>query len=87
MEFVLNKCYGGFGLSEEACEALNTTEELERNDERLVACIKVLGKEASARYAKLEIVSIPDDCTDYEINDYDGWESLTYVVNGKIYHA
>ena len=29
----------------------------------------------------------PDTSTDYEIDEYDGWESIIYVVNGKLYHA
>lgn len=91
MELVINKCYGGFTLSAKALKALKMTEdetgELERNDERLVACVKSLKEKASGMYSKLEVVSIPDDFTDYEIDEYDGRESVIYVVDGKLRHA
>lgn len=32
------------------------------------------------------IVEIPDNVTDWEISEYDGWESVVYVLDGKIYH-
>jgi nitroreductase len=35
----------------------------------------------------LEVVEIPDTATDWEIDEYDGWESVVYVVNGKLHHA
>jgi redox-sensitive bicupin YhaK (pirin superfamily) len=36
---------------------------------------------------RLRLVEIPDTMTDWEKNDYDGIETITYVVDGKIYHA
>ena len=45
------------------------------------------GEDISGDYAKLKVVEIPDNFTDYEINDYDGVETLIYVIDGKIYHA
>lgn len=36
---------------------------------------------------RLEVVEIPEEATDWEIDEYDGQESITYVVDGKIYHA
>ena len=94
MEFVLNKCYGGFSLSKEACAMLNCDRydfsddyTPTRTDPRLVDCVHKLGIRADGRYARLCIVEIPWNATDWEINDYDGMETLIYVVNGKIYHA
>lgn len=34
-----------------------------------------------------KIVNVPDNFTDYTIFDYDGKETLIYVVDGKIYEA
>ena len=33
----------------------------------------------------LKVVIIPDSATDWEINEYDGLESVIYVEDGKIY--
>ena len=35
----------------------------------------------------LAVVTIPDKATDYEIYDYHGFESVIYVLNGKIHWA
>ena len=85
MKIVINKCYGGFELSKRA-QALMPYGYMNRNDLALVNCVELLGKDASGSYAKLRIVEIPDDATDWEVEEYDGFEWLTYVVDGKIYH-
>lgn len=94
MTFVLNKCYGGFGLSDFAVESLGLKSEYDfnRNDslmvDTLASLIREFGSErCSGLFGLLEVVEIPDNFTDYEINDYDGFESVTYVINGKLYHA
>ncbi len=92
MTFILNKCYGGWSISKEVKEMLNLdtvyptmSKKLETD---LTALINKYGsKFCSGKHAKLKVVEIPDNCTDYEINDYDGIETITYVVDGKIYHA
>ena len=92
MLFVLNKCYGGFSLSDFACEKLGVEDKYACLDDleldALIALIAEYGSEkCSGSYAKLKVVEVPDETTDYEINDYDGVETITYVVDGKIYHA
>lgn len=93
MEIVVNRCFGGFSLSKKACERLGTDDPYSydekelRSSSRLVECVRALGDSASGRCAKLKIVAIPSDVTDWEINDYDGAESITYVLNGKLYHT
>lgn len=91
MKIVLNKSYGGFCLPTEfkALYNINSYEEectVERTDERL---IEFLADKDSYRtmWGKLKVVEIPDTCTDWELNDYDGFESITYVLGGKIFHA
>ena len=89
MKLVINVCYGGYGLSEEAEALLGGEEEAyeyERNDERLIEVVEELGTErASGDYAELKVVELPENTTDYYINKYDGLESVLYVVDGKIH--
>lgn len=94
MTFVLNKCYGGFSLSDFAVEKLGLEDECDFDcgDELMVDALASLivefgSEKCSGDCASLQVVEIPDDCTDYEVNEYDGFESITYVVGGKLYHA
>lgn len=90
MRFLLNKCYGSFSLSKEVENFLGKYEwEIPRNDPDLLALFDKMGQEIhdKSRTTKLKVVEIPDNFTDYEINDYDGIETLIYVIDGKIYHA
>ena len=93
MKIAINKCYGGFELSKFACEKLGCgpfyyDEQGERTDERLINLIETYGSEkCSGGCAALIIVEIPDENTDWEIDEYDGIESVTYVIDGKIHHA
>lgn len=93
MKIVINSCYGGFGVSEEAMKVLGLNDasrfELERlrTDEKLIALIEERGSDfVSDDYAVLDVVEIPDDATDWRLKEYDGIESITYVVDGKIYY-
>ena len=89
MKIVLNKSYGGFNLPEGFCTQYNITEledkwSVERTDERLIHYVELNG--GAQPYGKLKVVEVPDACTDWELNDYDGFESITYVVGGKLFH-
>ena len=90
MKIVLNKAYGGFNLPEGFKTLYNITtydEEwaVERTDERLIHYVELNGGEQ--RYGELVVVEVPDTCTDWELDEYDGFESIIYVVDGKIHHA
>ena len=91
MLMVLNKCWGGFSLSEQAAEVLGLDSgysDIDPTDPALIALIQERGSDwVSGRCAKLRIVEIPEEATDWEMNEYDGIESITYVVGGKLYHA
>lgn len=90
MEIVVNRCYGGYGLSKEAvkmmgyedyCEAID----VKRNHPTLVATVRYLGSDnASGDFSDLRIVEIPDEATDWTIKEHDGFEIVYYVVDGKI---
>lgn len=92
MVFVLNKCFGGWSLSDWAVEQLGVEDNYacltDIELDKLIQLINEVGSEkVSGRHAKLQVVEIPDNCTDYEIDEYDGIERITYVVNGKLYHV
>lgn len=92
MKIVLNKCFGGFSLSDYAADLLDVNphcdpEEI-RYDVQLIAYLEAFGtNRISGKYAELKVIEIPDNYTDYEIDDYDGIERITYVVDGLIFHA
>ena len=86
MKIVINKNFGGFGLSAEALHLLGQPQtgqwfglyEIEqqlRKDPALVSVVETLGDKASAEYAHLEIVEIPDG-VDWYITDMDGNETI-----------
>lgn len=99
MKIAINNCYGGFGLSKKAeteLKKLGYNEEDiysfnyypdRRDNKDLIKVIESLGSEANGENAKLSIVELPDNTTDYEIimEEY-GTEYIIYVVNGKIQH-
>lgn len=51
---------------------------INRNDPYLIQVVEELGEEANGRYAKLKIVEYD---IDYEIDDYDGKETLSVYMN------
>lgn len=82
MKVVINKCFGGFGLSKEAYKFLNIpwngygfAFDEDRSNPALVKCVEELGEAASGLYSSLKVVEIPDDVK-WEIAEYDGLESV-----------
>lgn len=88
MKIVLNRCYGGYSLSDDACKKLNVDDkfsfDVDRMNERLVAVVEENHDLASGKHADLRVVEFPDEATDYFIDSHDGFETLLYVLNGKI---
>lgn len=97
MKIVVNKCYGGFHLSNKAEDMLAKAVGVEADDlwvedyrehPALIAIVEELGKKAyDTSVSELAIVEIPDTTTDWELSEYDGFEEVIYVLNGKIHHA
>ena len=97
MKIVVNKCYGGFHLTNKAKNKLAKAVGVKvgelwvkdyREHPALVAIVEEMGAKAyDTNVSELEIVEIPDDATDWEFNEYDGFEEVIYVLNGKIHHA
>ena len=82
MKIVINSCYGGFGLSEEAYKYIGIDWDSygfafvdDRTHPLLIEAVEELGEKASGRFAKLKIVDIPEN-VDWEIYDYDGMETI-----------
>ena len=50
-----------------------------RENSVLIECIKELGEDANGLYAELKVVEIPDNM-EYEIDEYDGIETLHQAV-------
>ena len=92
MKIVINKCYGGFGLSKEAEELYVQKKNISgplrgdilRNDSVLVEVVETLGDKASGKYSELKVVEIPDDVTDWRIEEYDGWE---HIAEGRKWYG
>lgn len=92
MTFVLNKCYGGFSLSQFALDKLGLKSWFDFDNfdslmvDALASLITEFGSEkCSGNFAKLQVVEIPDCATDYQIDEYDGFETIIYVIDGKIH--
>ena len=80
----INKCFGGFGLSDEALDLYKAKTgmgkddevyalDIKRDDPNLIEVIEELGPMAYGDCAELKIVEIPDD-VEWEIEEYDGIE-------------
>jgi len=86
MKMIINDCYGGFGVRQEVLDELELndfSEEELRTAARLIEEIEN-GKDVSDDCAELKVVEIPDESTDYYLDEYDGLESVIYVVDGKL---
>lgn len=53
---------------------------LKRTDPLLIEIVEILGKEANGDCAELKVVEIPDNIS-YEIDDYDGIETIEETHN------
>lgn len=87
MKIVVNTCFGGFSCDREWAK----THGFDyygldyRTNEILIKAIENREK-VSGTAARLSICVIPDDVTDWEINEYDGYEHIIAVIDGKIKH-
>lgn len=97
MKIAINRCFGGFILPDHIYaqliekvpefKKLDFYEKELRASPVLISLIENEGKIIEDQITKIVIVSIPDEATDWEITEYDGYESVTYVVNGKLKHV
>ena len=82
MTIVLYKHYGGFSIPEPvaAKRGIHIYDDIPRDDLDLVEYVRTHDTD-------LTLVTIPDEATDWEIDEYDGYERVTYVRDGKLWHA
>lgn len=84
MKLVINACYGGFGINKK-WEAENCEKDC-RECAKLIRAIEER-ENVDDGFSKLAVVEFPDEATDYELLEYDGIESVLYVLDGKIRYA
>ena len=89
MLYVINANYGGFSVPDEVMNTLGCgryafdySDDI-RTNEVLIAWVR---EHCNNVGNDLALINIPDNATDWELNEYDGLESITAVVNGKIVH-
>ena len=98
MKILVNTCYGGFTFNDDFVKALPKFEGLDeidirygnfkRNDINIIKSVEDFGIEnVSGSYSSIKIVEIPEESTDWTINEYDGTETVIYVLNGKMHYA
>lgn len=92
MKIVINVCYGGFGLSDEASDffakKLEWVNDFDlRTNPLFIQKVEENSQWVSSYYSKLRVVEIPNEVTDWTIDEYDGLERIVYVLNGKINYA
>ena len=84
MKMVINANYGGFGMDvAEQYEDWVRDLEGDRFNAELVEFVETHPDECG----DLAVITIPEEATDWEMDEYDGWEFVIYVLNGKIVHA
>ena len=85
MKYIINANYGGYGVEQQVIDKLGLTYEqaYDRQNPELIAYIEA-GNDVND--GDLVVIEIPDEATDYEIDEYDGYESVIAVINGKIVH-
>jgi hypothetical protein len=90
MKVLINRCYGGFGVSNEALKLFNERSEKKvqyqfelrnqfRDDPILINIVEELGDRANGSCSKLVVASFPDEY-DYWIEDYDGIETIHLTI-------
>lgn len=87
MLYVINAAFGGFSVPEEVASELGCGrygwdyEGDIRTNETLIAWVREHRDET-----ELALVEIPEEATDWEMSEYDGYESIIAVVDGRIIH-
>jgi beta-glucanase (GH16 family) len=83
MKMIIDRGYNGYHIPDEVLhwELPPDAENEHRTDPRFIEWVKTHKNNTG-----LAVVEIPDNATDWELEDYDGRESIIAVVDGKIIH-
>lgn len=84
IKIVVNGTFGGFGMNVNK-KYSDFVEQFRYN--RTAPELIDFVENHSNDCGSLGIVEIPECATDWELNEYDGVESIIYVVDGKIHHS
>lgn len=82
MKIVINTNYGGFGYGVSK-EIATLAKRGNRASPQLIKLVET----QPHKCGDLKVVEIPNNTTDWIVNDYDGLETVVYVVDGKIHYA
>ena len=84
MKIVINANFGGYGcdVSEQYVDLVDRYEG-DRTNPELVAFVENHPNDCG----DLAVMTISDNATDWDIQDYDGNETLIYVVDGRIHYC
>lgn len=85
MKIVVNRSFGGFCLGYEFCkqyrvEPYDDYYDENREDRDLVEWVEKYPEDNK----NLSVVEIPNEATDWEINEHDGFERVIVVIDGQI---
>lgn len=96
MKIVINDSFGGFSINKTTAKILGLgyrehdygciCDKPSRTDPKFIELVES-GMNCGGDCAKLKIVDIPDEATDWRIEEYDGAESVLYVIDGKIHDS
>lgn len=96
MKVVLNRDWGGFKLPEGFCKkyGYDKWDDISREDSRLIQWLldnadedELPDDDGEVSCGELSVIELPDEATDYDFFEYDGAETLIYVIDGKIHYA
>lgn len=85
MKIVLNRAYGGFCLPLEYADPLGL--DIDNNSFEVRTDPKFIEYVTANPWYDLRVIEFPDEATDFDIQEYDGYEELIYVIDGKIHYV
>ena len=85
MKIVLNRAYGGYSAYDVSEQFMDLVERCE--DDRTNAELVNFVANNPNDCGDLKVITIPDNITDMDITDDDGYEGIIYVLNGKIHYV
>lgn len=88
MKIIINANYGGYHVPEEIVELLGLRSRWDGDNHAVrTNPLFIQWVEAHKGETELAVVEIPQGATDYMFQEYDGLESVIYVLDGKIHFA
>lgn len=89
MKIIYNDCFGGFAIPDEICNKLELHTYDDGRAVRTNPTFIEWVEEHNLDYGEcncteLRVADIPEEATDWVITDYDGVETIYYVIDGKI---